>query len=153
MDPSLETALAALRQLRSDRQNGLITDRDYDRRIATLLQGQNAPALLALLQAEAGAPTVPSSPPVPAAPSPAPAVPAPAVGPSRAAPPAVPTPDFLGTRKSTAPPAVPAPDFTGSKRPASAAAPPAPPVVAAPPSAVEDEATAELGPHRLARPR
>ncbi|AMJ67014.1 hypothetical protein [Hymenobacter sp. PAMC 26628] len=140
MDPSLETALAALRQVRNDRQNGLITDRDYDRRIATLLQGKNAPALLALLQAEAGTSVVPGPPAAPAAP--ALPVPMPTVGPGRAAPPTVPTPDFLGNQKSTVPPATPVPDFMGSKRPVP---PAAPPVAAPPPTAVEDEGAAELG--------
>ncbi|AWM33492.1 hypothetical protein [Hymenobacter nivis] len=138
MDPSLETALAALRQLRHDRQNGLITDRDYDRRIATLLQGQNAPVLLALLQAEGGAPAVPSPPAAPVAP-------APAVGPGRVAPPTAPTPDFPETRKPAVPPAATMPDFTGLKRPTPPAVPPVPPVAAPPPTAVEDEAAAELG--------
>ncbi|MGI4884685.1 MAG: hypothetical protein ACRYFR_06965 [Janthinobacterium lividum] len=155
MDPSLETALAALRQLRSDRQGGLITDRDYDRRIATLLQGQNAPALLALLQAEAGAPAAPGVPPAPGPPAafeapvvpgtapalPAPPVPGPVMGPRSPAPPAVPTPDFLGTQKPAVPPAAPTPDFLGPKRPV---APPLPPVAVPPPAAVEDEGAAEL---------
>lgn len=121
MDPSLETALAELRQLRHDRQNGLLTDRDYDRRVAVLLQGQNAPAVLALLQAEGGAPA-PSGPP-PAAP----------VAPR-------PTPEFLpSATPEFLPP--PAPVSRPVVKPESVLPPPVPP-----PSAVEDEAQAELAP-------
>ncbi|MFD1468212.1 hypothetical protein ACFQ48_08250 [Hymenobacter caeli] len=121
MDSSLETALAALRQLRQDRQNGLITDRDYDRRIATLLQGQNAPALLALLQAEGG---LPAPPPVVASPI--------------AAPPAPPAP---------APPAAAAAVQAAPEPPLAAAfgGRPVPPISGPIPSAQEDEAAAELG--------
>lgn len=121
MDPSLETALAALRQLRQDRQNGLITDRDYDRRIATLLQGQNAPALLALLQAE-GAPTPPAA-----------ALPAPT-------PPAAELP-----RAPVRPPAAMSPVAAPASPPLGFGTGPVPPNAAVPPSAVEDEAAAELG--------
>ncbi len=116
MDSSLETALAELRQLRQDRQNGLITDRDYDRRVAVLLQGQNAPALLAQLQAERGAP----GPPPAVVPPPAPP-PLPPIAPAEA-PPAAPEPPL---------PAV----FGGL---------PVPPPPAPIPSALEDEAAAEL---------
>ena len=119
MDPSLETALAELRQLRQDRQNGLITDRDYDRRVAVLLQGQNAPAVLALLQAEGGAPAAPAAPVAPR-----------------------PTPEFLpNATPEFLPP--PAPVSRPVVKPESVL-PPAPPVL--PPSAVEDEAQAELVP-------
>lgn len=130
VDPSLETALAALRQLRNDRQNGLITDRDYDRRIAALLQGQNAPALLAQLQAESGsaaplaAPIPPDAPPVAAH---APAAP-PAAVPVEAAP----------------EPVAPAPAPEPSLAAAFGGLPVSPPAAPAP-LAQEDEAAAELG--------
>ena len=129
MDPSLETALAELRQLRRDRQNGLLTDRDYDRRVAVLLQGQNAPAVLALLQAEGGA----SAPAVP--PPDAPAAP---VAPR-------PTPEFLpSATPEFLPP--PAPVSRPVVKPESVLPPAPPPPPVPPPSAVEDEAQAELAP-------
>ena len=130
MDPSLETALAELRQLRRDRQNGLITDRDYDRRVAVLLQGQNASALLALLQAEGGAPATVSPPAV--VPGPAPVL---------WSPPAAPA-EFLPVAPVSAP--VPAP-VVSAPVPVFKTPPAAPPPIP-PASAVEDEAMAELGP-------
>jgi len=125
VDPALETALAELRQLRQDRQNGLITDRDYDRRVAVLLRGQNAPALLALLQAEGGAPAPPTPAPVPEPPAgpPAPEPSAPAQAPVAAPDPPLPV-VFGGLPLLPTPPASPVPQ----------------------PSAVEDEALAELAP-------
>ncbi len=126
MDPSLETALAELRQLRHDRQNGLITDRDYDRRVAALLQGQNAPALLAQLQAEGALPAPLAAPAVVAAPAPPPAP----------APPAVPPPVEPLAKAAAAAPEPLLPLVFGGL--------PVAPTAPTAPTAVEDEAQSEL---------